>query len=214
MAVLPGQKIVGYSLTGEAAMAFRYRYTCGHCGRQTNWYDGTAEGVAGLTKRGSYSKFTTEDVVKTQKEAADSLSYKIQRIQEEIQCLHNRDYKGPIPAKSLIFLGRNLKQADNCPHCGAVQPWKEQTFTSAGWWVLGFFSIGLVVSMAIGLLFRLDGMGLAGLINALTPVVVTMAVGFCIGRFRRKKQIRKYLQDVADTARATVLEIEWGNLIY
>jgi len=70
MAVLPGQKIVGYSLTGEAAMAFRYRYTCGHCGRQTNWYDGTAEGVAGLTKRGSYSKFTTEDVVEIQKEAA------------------------------------------------------------------------------------------------------------------------------------------------
>ena len=41
-----------------------------------------------------------------------------------------------------------------------------------------------------------------------------MAAGFFIGRARRKKQISKYLEDVADTARATVLEIEWGNIIH
>ncbi|MGI6091091.1 MAG: hypothetical protein ACOYEL_06880 [Saccharofermentanales bacterium] len=214
MAVQTGQKVVGYRITREAKRAFRYRYTCGHCGRQTNWYGGIVKGLDSLTKRGSHSKFSTEEVIATQKQAVNNLSDKIQKIEEEMQCMHDRAYKGPIPAKSLIFLGRNLKEADSCPYCGAVQPWKEQVFTSAGWWVLGFFFIGLMVSMTIGLSFHLDGTGLAGWFNSLTPIVAVMAAGFFIGRARRKKQISKYLEDVADTARATVLEIEWGNIIH
>lgn len=214
MVVQPGQKVVGYSITREVKRAFRYRYTCGHCGCQTNWYGGTVRGLASLAKRGSHSTFTDEELMETQKKAGEDLSRDIQRIQEEMQCLHNRAYKGPIPAKSLIYLGRHLKEGDICPYCGAVQPWKEQVFPSVGWWVLNFFFIGLAVSLTIGLLFHLDGMGLAGWFNALTPIVAVMAVGFFLGRSRRKKKISKHLEDVADTARATVLEIEWGNLIY
>ncbi|HHT24160.1 MAG TPA: hypothetical protein GXZ76_01380 [Clostridiaceae bacterium] len=206
-----GQKVVGYSVTRKSQMSFHYRYTCGHCGMQTNIYESMIETESTITKRGSNNNnFTVDEVMTTQKEANEYLLKRIQKIQEEKQRLNNHYYNGSLPFESLKYLGEYLKEADTCPHCGAVQPWKTRYFASSGMWTVGFFFIGLPVSFGVVKLFNLEDMGIPGLINAFVPLVATMILGFFLARFRRKKQIAKYLQDVAATANATKLEIYWN----
>lgn len=209
-----GQKVVGFRITREAKRQFRYRYTCGKCGRRTEWYGGVLANEKSLEKRGGgHISFEVDEIVQLQREADVALVESIKAMEAEVQLSNTQSYEGPLPFKKLWYLRNYLKEAQECPSCGAPQPWKERSFSSAGWWTLGFFFIGLVVSPAIAILFQLDTMGIPGLITISAPIVATMLVGFFIGRHRNTKETEQYAQDIAKTARGTWLEIEWGRFI-
>lgn len=186
-----------------------YRFTCGNCGKRTDWYDSKIEYVDSVVKYGNDAKITVGEVMDLEKRVDENFIKKIMEFQAEIQHLHNRDFDTPFPFESLKLLKECFREVKECPHCGAIQPWKEVTFAYPLMW---FFGVPVISSFIFGFLDSLD---LLENIDAevfkwlIVFTMIVMVPAYFYGKFRRKKQKEQYFLDVAKTLAATRVEIDW-----